>query len=267
MNYVDRFVRFLREENWHEILIPAITTFLESKYTESDIDNLMMSASKSVETVLRSTLQRFQGSSTGLNISGEKLLESAVHCHLIESKEAPLYSLVSWIIKEPRNTSHHEFKLYPSKFLVLSILQADNAIRKIDELVTSRYDGSFKLELDEPNKKIILKDVQIFRPDKTNLPNSEKAEGFLTFTDKKTTGVGLKPNGDGTRSGEYDYRGDAAGTVWVNLRGINGKTPFVTMSGSTAYLSVNYKKCPNCERDIDDRATICPNCGNRFYIY
>jgi len=266
-DYIDKFVRFLKEVNWHEALIPPITTFLESKYTESDVDNLMMSSSKTVETVLRNTMQQLQGSTVGLNLSGERLLESAVNCHLIKNKDAPLYTLIFWIFKEPRNTAHHEFELYPYKFLVLSTLQADYAVREIDELTKSRYESSFKLELDEPKKEIRLNDVRIFRPDKTNLPSTEKAEGFLTFTNGKTASVALTPNTNGTRSGRYDYRGDAAGTIRVNLRGINGQKPFIAQSGSTAFISMQSKMCPKCGRSIDERASKCPHCGNRLYVY
>jgi hypothetical protein len=39
------------------------------------------------------------------------------------------------------------------------------------------------------------------------LPNSERAEGFLKFSDRRTISFELKPNEDDYLEGGYDYRG------------------------------------------------------------
>jgi hypothetical protein len=48
--YVEKFFRFLRDANWHAVLLDVVTNFLEKpRYTSLDIDGLLMSSTKAVE--------------------------------------------------------------------------------------------------------------------------------------------------------------------------------------------------------------------------
>jgi len=267
LEYIRRFITFLQEHDWHNELRPNITTFLDSKHIETDVDNLLMGITKKVETVLRDSIQQHQGSTERTREVGIRLLNSAVHCHLIKNKEELLYALLYWILKEPRNIHHHDFKLHPLKNLILFMLQSDYAIGALKNLLASSFEGRFNLDINEDEKSIKISNVKVFCPDKTELPEDAKLEAFLTFSNGKGANVELKPNGDGRRSGKYDYRGASAGTVNVRLGGVVSTTTFTTASSSMVFLWPRYKNCPKCGATVSENDSRCPKCGHRFYIY
>lgn len=264
-SYITRFHTFLSEVNWHEALIPIITTFLESRHIETDIDNLLMQATKKVEMILRNSIQQLQGSSERLKVGGIKLLDYAVHYHLIKNKEDPLYSLIYWILKEPRNTSHHTFKIHPFNELVLIVLQVDKAIRELTNRLKSNYDARMRITVDPEKTKIKIR-TKVFRPNKTVLPDTEKVEAHMRYSNGRIVTLDLKPNGNGYRYGEYDYRGNAAGTISLNYRGINGNKRFLTSSASTVTIFPIDRRCPECGKEIEYGKGTCQNCGTRIYI-
>ena len=264
--YVKKFLSFIREENWHEALIPSITVFSDSKHTLQDIDNLLMAVTKRVETFLRDSIQQFQGSTIRSNLWGIRLLDYAVNCHLIKNKEEPLYHLIYWILKEPRNISHHEFLLHPLKRLKLYMFQVDRAISSLDNLLKSNFKARYKITKDEENKEIKFEEVEVFTPDNILLSLDEKVEGYLYFPNGRNPNVQLKPNGNGTRFGSYNYKGEAAGTISARVGGIYQGERFLTSASSVVYASTDYGTCPFCNSDIEPGSSICPYCGKRLPI-
>jgi len=245
-----------------------ITDFLEGKrYSENEIDALMMSVTKRVETTLKDSIERYQGKSLPSKISGDKLLDHALGCHFIKNKEEPIYSLLYWTLKEPRNTSHHEFTTYPYNTLVQFMLEANMVIQRIRTLAEPGYSGRFDLSFD-PNKKTLgIEYAKVWRPDDTDLPLNQKVEITFKFPDEAIKTLPLSPSNNGYWKGGYDARGESAGTVWANLRGVNHGRPFNIATGSTvALFPVVGENCPNCGKTIDYQTSICPKCGSRLRI-
>lgn len=264
--YVIKFLNFIREENWHEALIPSITVFSDSKHTVQDIDNLLMAVTKRVETFLKNSILQFQGSTSKSKYYGIRLLDYAIDCHLIKKKEEPLYHLIYWILKEPRNISHHIFSLYPLKTLKLFMLEVDHAIGSLDDLLKSGLKARFNLTIDEEHSEIAFYNVKVYSPNNELLPLDEKVEGYLYFSDERNIPVSLKPNGNGSRFGSYCYKGEAAGTIWARVGGVYQGERFLAPASSSAFLSPDYGTCPFCNSDIKPGSSICPYCGKRLRI-
>lgn len=266
--YIQKFVRFLHDANWHRSLLNAITDFLDTRrYSLSQVDALIMSVTKTVEISLRDAVSRYQGSSVPKDLSyGVKLLNYAVKCGLIQDYKEPIYALLYWILKEPRNTSHHEFISYPYNTLVLFLSEANEAVERIENMIESTYKTHFKVTYDEESRKIKIENAKILRPNGTPLPADQKVEASIKFPDKTTKTLPLNHNGNHW-SGEYDARGQACGTISIYLEGINHGKHFIAPSASTIMVSPLYgEACPKCGRLIDAETYICPNCGNRLRV-
>lgn len=267
--YVEKFVRFLQEATWHRSHLEIITSFLEARrFATSDIDSLMMAITKNVETNLRSALALHLGSAVPNDRSyGVRLLDYAVNCHLIPNKEHPLYALLYWILKEPRNTSHHDFTSYPYNTLVMFMTEANEALEQICRLIKPTYGAYLRTNYDEKEKKIKIDNVTVLRPNGTPLPADQKVEAILNFADKKVKTIPLT-YGSGSWHGEYDARGEACGTVSCFLKGLNHGTHFVASSGSNATVSFpTNESCPHCGQTISVGTYVCPKCGKRLYLF
>lgn len=226
-----------------------------------------MSVTKKVETTLKDSIEKTQGHPLPPRTSGIKLLDYALGCHLIKSKGDPLYSLLYWLLKEPRNTSHHEFIVYPYNSLVQFMLEANAAIQKTKDRIGTSYSGSFVLFFDPEKKTIEVNDVKVWRPNQIPLPSDQKVEATFKFSNGSMKTLPLRPNGGSSWKEKYDARGESAGTVWVGLRGVNHGKRFLVPSGSTTYLSPQIgETCPYCGHKLEFRGSICPNCGSRLYV-
>jgi hypothetical protein len=76
---------------------------------------------------------------------------------LIANKEEAIYSLLKLILKDPRNTSHHTFRNYPYKTLVMFLSEINEALESIDGLVKPSYVSYLKTNYDPATKKLVLK--------------------------------------------------------------------------------------------------------------
>lgn len=265
--YIRKFVRFLRDATWHIDLSDIINNFLESKQSDNEIDNLIMSITKKVETTLRESIEKIQGRSLPSRINGIKLLDYALDCKLIDNKDNSLYHLIYWLLKEPRNKSHHEFTAFPYNALVQFTLDADATIRGIKTRIDASYSGSFTLSFDPSNKVIQVQDVKIWRPDQTSLPSDQKVEGILRFQNGTMKTLPLSHDGQNSWKAEYDARGEPAGTLWVNLGGENHGKHFLATNTSAAFISPQIgEACPNCGKKIGFQVSTCPNCGYRLRV-
>lgn len=266
--YIQKFIRFLRDASWHRSILNLITDFLENQhYSLSEIDSLIMSVTKKVETSLRDAVARYQGSSVPSNSSyGVRLLDYAVRCGLIRSKKEPVYALLYWIFKEPRNTSHHEFVSYPYNTLVLFMSEANEAIERIENLIGPSYRSRFRMFYDEEKRKIKVEDVTVWRPNGTPLPADQKVEISMIFPDKTIKTIPLNYN-EKHWKGEYDARGIPCGTISGYVKGVDHGRHFVAPSGSTAVAYFPHgESCPNCGNVITSDNSICPNCGKRLLV-
>jgi len=267
--HVQKFIRFLRDANWHRSLLKMITDFLEGhRYSASEIDSLMMSVTKAVETNLRDAVTRCQESPVPRNVSyGIRLLNYAVNCGLIRNREEPIYALLYWIFKEPRNTSHHEFVSYPYNTLVLFMSEANEALERIEHLIEYPYRAHFNMIYDQEEQKIKIENAKIWRPNGTPLPTDQKVEISINFPDRTLKTIPLSPHENGYWRGEYDARGQLCGTVYTYLGVVNHGTRFVVSSGSTIAVTFpSGESCPYCGSLITWDTSICPYCGKRLRV-
>jgi hypothetical protein len=245
-----------------------ITSFLEAgRFTASEIDSLMMTITKNVESNLRGALARHLGNAVPNDRSyGIRLLDYAVDCHLIPSKEHPLYALLYWILKEPRNTSHHDFTSYPYNTLVMFMTEANEALEQIERMIKPTYGAYLRTNYDEKEKKIKIDNVRVLRPNGSPLPGDQKVEAILNFADKKVKTIPLTFGTDSWH-GEYDARGEACGTASCFLQGLNHGTHFVATSGSSITVSFPANEpCPNCGEIVSSGTSVCPKCGKRLHL-
>jgi len=125
-----KFVNFLNQEtNWNRAILEQISMFsFKPNQTIENIDSLIMTLTKIVEDKLRSTLARKLGRAVPRSKSfGIALLDYSVNSHLIANKDEAIYSLLKLILKDPRNTSHHTFRNYPYKTLVMFLSEINEA--------------------------------------------------------------------------------------------------------------------------------------------
>lgn len=264
-NYIERFAVFLGEHIWNNSLAQILTSFLGSRHDESDIDTLIMAITKKVETVLRDSIREHQGSSKESDRVGIALLNYAVDCHLISSKEEPLYHTIYWVLKEPRNASHHKFKMYPLKQLELILLQTDEAIDELRNRLRSEYEAKSRIILDPKGTKIKIK-AKMFSPDKIAIPDDRKVEANLQFYDEKIVPLELRPQADGYRYAEYDYRGNSAGTLRVTYSVIERSKHIIAQGEHTLVVPYINDKCPKCGGEVQLGQGRCPSCGNMLYL-
>jgi hypothetical protein len=264
-SYIERFVAFLGEHAWTSSLTPILRSFLESKHDENDIDTLITAITKKVETVLRDSIKEYQSSATESDLVGIALLDLAVNCHLIRSKEEPLYHTIYWVLKKPRNTSHHKFKMYPLKQLELILLQTDEAIEELRGLIKSEYVATSRIFVDPETSKIKIK-AKVFLPDRTAVPDSRKVMANLLFSDKTSVPLELRPETDGYRHAEYDYRGNSAGTLQVTYVAVEGTNRVFAQSEATLVIPWVSGKCPKCGNAIYFGHSRCSNCGETLYV-
>jgi len=268
--YIERLVVFLSQEtSWNQSIVGTITSFLSKPgHTINDVDSLMMVVTKEVESKLRETLAKHLGRPLPDDKSyGTRLLDYTVDCHLIQSKEEPIYALLYLILKEPRNTSDHTFTNYPYKTIVMVISEANEALERIDTLIQPKYSSFLRANYDLPNKRINI-EAQIFRPDRALLPDDQKAEVTLNFPNNRVKTVPLSPDSLDTWKGEYDVRGETCGTVSLFVRGFDNGNAFLASSGSSipVYYPVGYP-CPNCRSPVvASFVSICPKCGKQLEI-
>ena len=155
--YIEKLVQFLNQEtSWNSYILSDIQAFLEVKNpSNKEIDSLLMSVTKRVETKLKETLAIHLGNPVPRDKSyGVKLLDYAVSSHLIASKDEPIYSLISLLIKVPRNTTHHTFSSFPYKTTVMFLSEANEAIEQIESLTKSTYVSHLNTNYDNSKKKI-----------------------------------------------------------------------------------------------------------------
>lgn len=265
--YISKFVRFLQDATWDATLRPAIIDFIMGKrYTVNEIDNLIMSATKSVETTLKKTIATIQSKSVPKTIFGVNLLNHALGCGLVKGKNDPLYSLIYYLLREPRNTSHHEFTVYTFNAIAQFMLETNAAIQQIKSRKRGDYTGTLDFSFDD-GKTIKIEKARVLRPNGTQLPPDQKVEVRFTLSDNSAKTILLKPDKNGFFVGDYDARGLPAGTLWWDLIGVDEGKPFTTVSGSLAvmYPSIG-TKCPNCDVLIDYGSWVCSHCGYRLTI-
>jgi hypothetical protein len=224
-----------------------------------------MLTTKQVENILRTSIEKSRGSSPPPNVSSERLLNYALGGHLLRDKRDPLYSLMFWLFKEPRNTSHHEFRLYPYNYLVQSMSEANFAIRNIKTRTISGYMGNFSSNFNQSDTSIEWSNVRIRRPGNTPLSLDQKVEGLLKFQDGSFKNVSLVSDGVSGWKGKYDARGDRMGTVWVGLRVVEQGNYYNISSGYAINATpTSGKSCTACGRTV--YASRCPYCGNPMYL-
>jgi len=261
---------FLNQEtSWNKSIVTSITKFLNIKSpTKDDVDSLIMTVTKMVETKLRDTLAIHLGTSVPNDKSyGVRLLDYAVDSHLISSKSETIYSLLYLILKEPRNTSHHTFKTYPYKTIVMFLCEVNEAIERIDSLIKPTYVSYLSTNYYPSTKKIIV-EANILRPDMTVLPHDQKAEVVLHFPQGRVKTIPLTGGALNTWTAEYDARGEACGTASCFIRGFDKTIPFVASSGASFVVSYPVgQKCPHCGNEIGVLFTsLCPHCGKELSI-
>jgi hypothetical protein len=266
--YIEKFVRFLQDATWHESLLDIITEFIEkSGQTNSDLDSLIMSATKKVEESLRNSVSKKIGTAVPPTESyGQKLVNYAITCDLIKDYYQPIYALLSWLFKEPRNTSHHSFVSYPYNSLVLFMSEINEALERIDNLVVTPYSANLRMNFDPSVKKLLIGNVKIVRPNGTFLPTSEKAEISLRFPQQGWKTVPLVPDGKDYWKGEYDARGEYCGTIWGSVRGVDKGSGFVASGAANTTVGFASTSCPNCGGSVALGAYTCPHCGRRLTI-
>jgi len=267
-DYIEKFVKFLSDTNWHKFLIDSINKYIIGCHSLTEIDKLFMSITKIIEMFLVDAVTKKQGSPVPSKFSyGIKLLNYAIQCRLIKSKDEPIYSLLYWIFKEPRNTSHHNFLIYPYNTLVMFMTEFNEAMERIENLVQSSYRANFNTRYNQTDKKIEIENVQVWIPDGTPLPDNQKVEAAIKFSDQRTKTTPLEYNGTYWK-GNYDTRGLVCGLGSVYIQGVNRTENFVVTSGSVVVISFPIgQNCPNCRRTITSNTYFCPYCGAQLTIY
>lgn len=267
--YINKFLKFLKDANWCDSLLPTINQFInESQYTKIVIDNYVMNITKNVETTLRSSINQKQRTKVPNTICGTALIERALGCKLIEKKEDPLYGLLVYIIKEPRNTSHHEFKIYPFNSLVQFSLEANKAIIKINSRTKEEdeYFANFLVTYEHTSKNIVIDNLSIVRPDGSKLPTDQKVEIELKTQNDSFKTFPLEPKNGDFWNGRYDARGLNLGTVTVHAFGVDNGIDFHAVGGTVTVLSLSNTKCPFCGKIITHSTCICNSCGNQLSV-
>jgi hypothetical protein len=264
-SYIERFVTFLGEHTWHSSLTPMLTSFLDGNHDENAIDRLITAVTKKIETVLRDSIKEYQGSARESDLVGTALLNQAVDCHLIESKEEPLYHTIYWVLKKPRNTSHHRFKMYPLKQLELILLQADEAIDELRNRIRPEYDAASHIVIDPQETTIKIK-AKVFSPTKKVVPDEQKVEANLQFSNGRVVPLELRPQQDGYRHNEYDYRGNSAGTLTVAYSVLEGSKRSFVQVNSTLVIPWTSAICSKCGKEIQWGQGRCSNCGETLYV-
>lgn len=196
---------------------------------------------------------------------GIQLLDYTVDGHLINSKESSIYSLLFWILKEPRNISHHHFKMYPLKKLMLYVLECDEALTEIDNLTRTDYNVNYKIKLEDNATKLEIYDVEVYTPENVKVRPDTKVEAHIGYIDgsKKTTPLTYQ---SGYWTGSHDNRGSPMGTYSVHVAGFHLGKHFTAQSGSMAMAYQPGRKCSKCGNTLSSGEIQCSNCRSYVFI-
>src|SRR2546427_2713912 len=94
--------------NWHPRIADLLADHLQRGIvSNTQVDELLMSATKLVESSLRDAIVERSGGSVSSK-GAQDIIQPAVQLGLLKSSE-PLTDLLRWFFGDPRNTSHHLF--------------------------------------------------------------------------------------------------------------------------------------------------------------
>jgi hypothetical protein len=98
------------------------------------------------------------------------------------------------------------------------------------------------------------------------VPDDQKVEANLKFSDGNIKALDLRPQKDGYRYNEYDYRGNSAGSLTITYSVFDGSRRSFAEMGSALVIPWPSGKCPKCGKDIRYGQGRCMNCGEIPYV-
>ena len=84
---------------------------------------------------------------------------------------------------------------------------------------------------------------------------------------QKRAPLELRPQKDGYRYNEYDYRGNSAGTLTISYSVFEGSRRFFAQMGSALVIPWPSGKCPKCGKDVREELGRCMNCVEILYVW
>jgi hypothetical protein len=244
----------IRNADLAEKVADALNRGLESWQA---VDELLMSASKLVDSKLRQALEQFTGATVGQGSAAE-ILERCIKSGLIRSREEPIHHYLSWYFSDRRNTSHHEFREYTINDLVAFIVQTQFALEQVEGLRARPKFVEAKFEVkQEPEKGLATINVSELWQNSMRIQNA-RVEAIIRRPDRQTDRLPLMQSGGGW-GGMYDYRGLPTGSYNFRIHGESPSGQFATSSGSMVYVSG--RTCAQCGCQIEPFTATCPNCS------
>jgi hypothetical protein len=244
----------IRNANLAEKVAEALNRGLGS---EQSIDELLMSASKLVDSKLKEALQQFSGATVGQD-SGAQVLDRCVKSGLIQSRDEPVYHYLFWYFSDRRNTSHHEFREYEADDLIAFIVQTESALEQIESLRGRPKFVEAKLEVKpDPQKGLATIGVSELRQG-SGLIQDARVEAVIRRPDRLTQTVPLMQSGTAW-GGMYDFRGLPTGTYSLRIQGESPAGSFTTSSGTAVFISG--RTCARCGNPLGPFMAVCPHCS------
>ena len=242
----------LRNADLAEKVTDALNRGLESWQS---VDELLMTASKLVDSKLKETLEQFTGAIVK-QASGISILEQCVKSSLIQSRDDPLFHHLFWYFTDRRNQSHHEFREYGFTDLVTFILETQSALEHIASLRRQNVEAKFVINQDQERGQAM---IDVFKLWQGSSPIMDaRVEAIIRRPDRQTNQVPLTQSSRGW-SGRYDYRGFPTGSYNVRFRGESAAGPFDTASGANIYVSG--RTCASCGHQLEPFTVRCPYCS------
>jgi hypothetical protein len=244
----------IRNADLAEKVADALNRGLESGQS---IDELLMSASKLVDSRLRDALEQFTGATVGRG-SAIEILDSCVKSGLIRNRDEPTYHYLFWYFGDRRNTSHHEFREYKADDLIAFIIQTQFALEQIEALRGRQRLVEAKFDVKQDPQKGLAKIGVSELWQASSLIQDVRVEAVIRRPDRLTETIPLMQSGSGW-SGMYDFSYRPTGPYNFRIQGNSPSGPFVTSSGSLVYNSG--RTCAKCKTPLEPFTAVCPRCS------
>lgn len=245
----------LRNADLAEKVADALNRGVESWQS---VDELLMSASKLVDSKLKEALEQFTGTQVGRARGAIDVLQRCVEEGLIRSRDEPVFHYLYWYFTDRRNQSHHEIREYTFSDLVAFMLETQSALEQIASLRSRQRpaEAKFDIKQDPERGQATIDVLQLWQG--SSPIRDARLEAVIRRPDRQTDRLPLTQTSIGW-GGTYDYRGLPTGSYNFRIQGASAAGAFGTASGANIYVSG--RVCAKCGGRLEPFTALCPNCS------